>query len=129
MTSPTPECLTEFTIFPELPIELRLKIWEYAFPPRVVNIVYDHDRDRYFSFNSSPPILLQIHRETRELCLKTHQLCFGTDTHPPSIYFDAAKDILLLHDDYLAYCFCLSTGSYWPATKVSISLSENYFQF
>lgn len=89
-----------FTLFPDLPIELRLKIWEHAFPGRVVNLIYDQYHDRFHSFNSTTPMLLHIHRETREMGLKLYQLCFGTESFEPRIYFDFNKDILLF-DDYL----------------------------
>lgn len=92
----------DFTLFPELPIELRLKIWEHAFPARVVNLIYDQYHDRFHSYNSSIPTLLHIHHETREMGLKIYQLCFGTESFEARIYFDFSRDILLF-DDYLQF--------------------------
>jgi hypothetical protein len=91
-----------FTIFPNLPIELHIKIWEHAFPTRVVNLTYDQYNDRFHSFNSTPPLLLKIHHESRELALRQYTLCFGTESHEPRIYFDFNRDILLF-DDYLQF--------------------------
>jgi hypothetical protein len=89
-----------FVLFPDLPIEIRLKVWEYAFAPRVVNIIYDELEDRYHTFNSTVPTLLHIHHESRMLGLRTLKLRFGTESHEPRIYFDFSRDILLF-DDYL----------------------------
>ena len=37
-------------------------------------------QDRSFSFNSKPPLLLQIYRESRDLALKTYKRICGSDT-------------------------------------------------
>ena len=87
-----------FHPFTHLPIKIRTLILSIAFPPRVVNIIYDIVQDRYFSFNSSVPKVPHINRESRQMALKTHQLCFGTHSHEPRIYFDIHKDILLFDD-------------------------------
>lgn len=91
-----------FELFPRLPQELRLQIWELSLSPRVVNLIYDEKYDKYFSFNSKPPAILHASRESRAVGLKvdTLKLAFGTDSHEPSIYFDFARDTLFL-DDWL----------------------------
>lgn len=65
-------------------------------------MTHDPDQGQYFSFNTSPPLLLQIHRETREFALRTYKQCFGTDS-PSSkkVWIDFARDTILLNDDYL----------------------------
>ena len=65
-----------------------------------MNIIYDQYHDRFHSFNSKVPTLLHIHREAREIGLKTYQLSFGTESFEPRIYFDFKRDILLF-DEYL----------------------------
>jgi hypothetical protein len=49
-----------FTLFPGLPTELRFEIWRYAIPAgRIVDIVYDKEQDRYFSFHTKVPTVLR----------------------------------------------------------------------
>jgi hypothetical protein len=49
-----------FTLFLGLPTELRFEIWQYAIPAgRVVDIVYDKEQDRYFSFHTKVPTVLR----------------------------------------------------------------------
>jgi hypothetical protein len=70
---------------------------------QVVNITYDEEQKQSFSFNSSPPMLLQIHRETREIALKTYTQCFGADSSQPvkhRIWINFVRDIILPSDDY-----------------------------
>jgi hypothetical protein len=45
--------------------------------------------------------MLHISRETRALGLERYTLCFGTQSHSPSIAFDFTVDVLLF-DDWLA---------------------------
>lgn len=42
--------LTEFTLFPSLPFELRILIFEHALPPddRVIPVNYSTDTDKYY---------------------------------------------------------------------------------
>lgn len=40
--NPHSEVLEEFTVFPKLPIELRLRIWKFTLPgPRIVQVMYN----------------------------------------------------------------------------------------
>jgi hypothetical protein len=97
--------LQSFTLFQNLPLELRLKIWALiAPPPRTVSIKY-----KRFSINrvgkgfsaaggwTSPdpvPIILHICEESRTEALKSYQLAFGIYRHSGTIYFDFSKDTL-----------------------------------
>ncbi|RYP61721.1 hypothetical protein DL769_007583 [Monosporascus sp. CRB-8-3] len=84
-----------FAQFPLLPAELRLRIWEYMLPPRIVQVACVE------SSSSSPssrrerrtrreggargerreqqqvPVLLHVNRETRALALSHYELAFG----------------------------------------------------
>jgi hypothetical protein len=97
--------LPGFTLFPELPLELRLKIWSFITPgPRTVSIKYKglsfYSIGKGFSAAAgwrSPdpvPIILHICRESRNEALKSYQLAFGSYLHPGRIYFDFSKDTL-----------------------------------
>jgi hypothetical protein len=94
-----------FTLFPDLPLELRLKIWSFITPgPRTVSIKYKglsfYSIGKGFSAAAgwrSPdpvPIVLHICRESRTEALKSYQLAFGSYLHPGRIYFDFSKDTL-----------------------------------
>ena len=63
-----------FTLFPHLPIELRLKIWSLAIlslPPRIINL------QRLYIFEGcsavAPPSLLHATRESRSVALSIYQ--------------------------------------------------------
>lgn len=92
-----------FTLFPELPSELRLKIWRFCVPgPRTVGVQYKMKRDyfdgkRKFNFlgwrSSDPiPVILQICHESRSEALKSCRPAFGSFFHQPSIYIDFEID-------------------------------------
>lgn len=50
-----------FHRFYDLPLDIRHIIWTYTLPgSRIVDIIYDKNQNRYFSFNSRPPVLLHI---------------------------------------------------------------------
>ncbi|KAI3323791.1 hypothetical protein HD806DRAFT_495601 [Xylariaceae sp. AK1471] len=95
-----------FGLFPALPTELRLKVWEYMIAPRIVGIaclcledggssVETQRNDLWGShpaIEPSIPALLHVSRETRTLALKHYELSFewkvprelaGTDLYPP----------------------------------------------
>lgn len=93
-----------FALFPDLPIELRMKVWEHAFPARVVNLIYDQYHDRFHSFNSTPPLLLHVHRESREMGLKLYHLCFGTESFEARVYFDFNKEFVLPGHHIPSFC-------------------------
>jgi hypothetical protein len=96
---------TGFTLFPQLPLELRLKIWQTMLPgPRTVNIQYKMKYDEFdgkkvssFTGWTSPdpvPVALHVCRESREESLKRYQTSFGSYFHASKIYFDFSKDTL-----------------------------------
>src|SRR6187402_1059733 len=98
---------TSFTRFPDLPTELRLKIWGFAWQAqRVVELQYCIVDRQFFSFQHLPAVL-HTSRESREAGLQYYHLSFGTDRHPPGTYFNAANDIVYFgsrqYDDEIEY--------------------------
>jgi len=100
---PVSEPRSQFTIFPTLPAELRLKIWEFALPgPRVVEIkapdciFLEGDPIASLDFTSAcaVPTPLHVNSEAREVALQHYQLSFATGTFPPRIYFCFERDTL-----------------------------------
>ncbi|KAI1139497.1 hypothetical protein F5Y05DRAFT_324728 [Hypoxylon sp. FL0543] len=83
----------KFTCFPNLPAELRLKIWEYLLTPRIVAIACldaeapppdEEPEEPWTSFPElevprppAVPVLLLINRETRALALKRYSPAFA----------------------------------------------------
>jgi hypothetical protein len=96
--------MSTFTLFPTLPIELRLKIWRFTLPgPRNVGIKIrfkDNGFGGWMSRPSTPPppTALQICHESRAEALKTYILSFGTTAYPPTIYFNYEIDTLCFGD-------------------------------
>jgi len=89
-TAPISDPLIEFTLFPKLPIKIRLKIWKAAsFAPRNVDLwcylkhALGHSADwcdeRYkFSSFTRPPAVLNVFQESRNECLKFYKV----ENHP-----------------------------------------------
>jgi 2EXR family len=99
--------ISGFTKFPELPTELRLKIWSYAATAqRLLELQYCIVDRKFFSFQKLPAIL-HTSQESRAVGLCYYHLSFGTDKHPPDTYFNAVNDILFFgseqYDDEIEY--------------------------
>jgi hypothetical protein len=89
--STTPSALC-FPRFPELPTEIRLKIWESCLPdPRALEVDYG-DRSEFLRCKYPPPIALQICRESRAEALKHYELVFDSRPNARRIYFDFSRD-------------------------------------
>jgi hypothetical protein len=92
----------DFILFPKLPASVRERIWKYSLPSgRVVDLVFDKDQDRYFSFHAIVPAVIHTSKESRAVGLRFYTLCFGTESHAASIPLDFTVDCLLF-DDWLA---------------------------
>ena len=70
-----------FHFFPQLPPELRAKVWEYATVPRVVCVAYNPRTARVES--STPiPALLHVNRESRYEALRRYKKLFASKENP-----------------------------------------------
>jgi len=106
MTSPP-----SFELFPTLPFELRLKIWDLVLSsPRVVTLSCERaklDRERRFAkaFTSKtpPPALLHVCRESRFEALSTYQPFFKTETSPIFTYVSFEQDAIHCAEIVLDY--------------------------
>jgi hypothetical protein len=128
---PGPE--DKFTLFPELPVELRLKIWSLALPvSRVITIVSDYssapeffdpdhpDRTRYKARACAKPVpaLLHCNSESRAVALKTYRLSFRSNLQKKPIYYDFRRDSLCMINVHVLQSFMRFWGkdsdtSYW----------------
>ncbi|KAK0124473.1 hypothetical protein ONS95_009425 [Cadophora gregata] len=96
----------EFTLFPSLPIELRLRIWRYAQPePHVVDIIFNEKSPDKSMSTAAPPVLLFVCRESRAETLKIYKLLSrsmkssATDLYR-RIYINPLVDTLHFADDW-----------------------------
>ncbi|KAE8452859.1 hypothetical protein EG329_013131 [Mollisiaceae sp. DMI_Dod_QoI] len=130
LTLPSPRSLlcqsppSEFTKFPELPMELRIKIWDHAsFFQRNINIwlrtlgelrvknytpgswtAAEDFESHEFVTNTEPPTLLHTCKESREVGLQRYRLSLGTSyefsnvkiSTPPQIYVNWSCDRICL---------------------------------
>ncbi|KAH7417829.1 hypothetical protein BKA64DRAFT_180272 [Cadophora sp. MPI-SDFR-AT-0126] len=93
--SSTSNSVKMFTIFPNLPSELRIKIWQQACYPRIVTLTYTTATSSFTS-TTPPPTLLSVNHESRHEALRIYTLCFGTSSQPPRTYFNPFLDTLYL---------------------------------
>ncbi|QSZ36698.1 hypothetical protein DSL72_006579 [Monilinia vaccinii-corymbosi] len=84
-----------FHPFTRLPGELRLKIWRTSFPgARLIRVSLDKNGN--LVSNATPPISLQICRESRDETLKYYKRRLGTDPSHARIYINTERDALHL---------------------------------
>ena len=101
--------LTQFTLFPKLIIELRLKIWDFCFTlqeSRLVEVrTQPHDCDQHkgwcprFSACRVPTLVhvcTEARMVAREQAQRAGHLCFSTLTSPPNVFFNPDIDRLYL---------------------------------
>jgi hypothetical protein len=94
-TTPTSSAPTTFHHFSQLATELRLKIWSYAIPPRVVSVRYLPSTQSCVS--STPlPALLHVNREARYEMLRCYRPFFSTQWAESYIYFNPQIDTVYM---------------------------------
>jgi hypothetical protein len=92
----------EFTLFPNLPKELRLKIFrtaqiEVENNVRIVEITYERSIQQLVSLSFAPP-LLSVSIEAREEALKVTNT-LNTPPEAPKIYINVEHDYLFIRED------------------------------
>jgi len=101
--------LTEFTIFPQLPIELRYKIWDATMEGRIVEVVYNEDDDFYYT-EAAMPVAFSVCQESRRQALLSYDLLILKDIYMPleekdalhfKAYFNYKADTLYLSLNHL----------------------------
>lgn len=87
----------EFSYFPKLPIELRMKIWKLSWLPRNVTVIV-HSRRSYewlqfhlFGSRTPVPSALHVCRESRAEASRIYKLRFDTDTRNYPESYRSAK--------------------------------------
>ncbi|KFY42822.1 hypothetical protein V495_04327 [Pseudogymnoascus sp. VKM F-4514 (FW-929)] len=86
-----------FSLFPNLPYELRHEIWRHHIPAlRVVKTRYDVATGRVLP-GSAPPVLLHVCQESRRFLLSAQigfSMLFGTPTIPAAVCINVKTDVL-----------------------------------
>lgn len=130
-----------FHKFPELPTELRLKIWQFALPRKRVLPIKEKEMDIAVGYYTSPcqvrvlyganstfPVL-HVNFEARQEALRFYKLPFGNGlTYRPNViktYLDPAFDTVFFgHNDDINFADCLSILSMVTIKNItSIALS------
>ncbi|KAG4434404.1 hypothetical protein IFR05_010100 [Cadophora sp. M221] len=83
VTSTANHHVDSFTLFPHLPKELQLYIWELALFPRAI------------SNSSRPPLLFQICHDSRTIALKSNYIKLFSNLGPSFCYFRPGYDTIL----------------------------------
>lgn len=89
-----------FTVFGNLPLELRREIWKdarRAEGPRIVEITYDTTAREVVSLTPSPPLIVTSNESRAEL-LSTYPFLTTPNTGNP-IYVDLSTDMLYIRED------------------------------
>ncbi|ESZ99067.1 hypothetical protein SBOR_0477 [Sclerotinia borealis F-4128] len=98
-----------FPKFKELAVEVRDMIWKFSLPgPRIVDIIYNKDQDKYLSFHSKPPSLLHTNREARYVAQKIYNLCFETQSNLANIYIRFDTDIIYFANWLTGYKYAIN---------------------
>jgi hypothetical protein len=110
----------EFTIFGQLPVELRLEIWKKAIPePRTIRIhtisvdIQGTLFHKSVAFRAATPALLHTSQESREEALKVYTLAFEDNLINP-VYFDFKRDVLAFPNLFCLEIFIKKCSRDWP---------------
>jgi hypothetical protein len=81
-----------FPMFQQLPVEIRLRVWEAAIIPRIIKCKHSHDRN-LFTGPSHPVALLHVCQESREAAFLYGEYDL-VSTSPSMVYFSLKYDYL-----------------------------------
>ena len=82
-----------FSLFTELPIELRQRIWQLTLEPRVLEIQYKREKCQFFT-KAAIPVALRACQDSRAAVAYLYPMCFDITINQPSIVFNGSIDIL-----------------------------------
>ena len=118
LEEPKPE---SFTLFPKLPIELRLRIWRLTFPPsRVLKIPVVPSRPSLQrQLSACNPVALFVNHESRSEALRLYRplMRHSDNASGPTkaVYFDPDTDIT---------CIGVTATPFWESQPLEIFVSE-----
>ncbi|KAH6666682.1 hypothetical protein B0J14DRAFT_196953 [Halenospora varia] len=128
--------LNEFTLFPSLPLELRLRVWKFTFPPprtmimtsNVVNYISDYDvlpgSPYIFTRFYAPPIAYGINHESHTEVLRHYNpACHDLKTNPlfstsKNNLFCFKRDRLRIDEEFFVRILFPGQGSIFPTPTI-----------
>ncbi|KAI2627472.1 hypothetical protein GGS26DRAFT_599344 [Hypomontagnella submonticulosa] len=117
--------LQTFSLFPNLPLELRRMIWAECIPRRIVEIEPElRSWPKYKEIQSSnPPLIARVCRESRDIAR-----LFGSIEYPRSlnmpIWVDHGHDIAILNNRYLLDCYIYDEDHADPGIRKLVNSSD-----
>lgn len=87
--------LTTFSLFVDLPTEIRLKIWNHALQPRTVTLYYSK-RTHAITSPTAASRLLSVNHEARYEALRFCSPTLATSTSPASVYLAGRFDSIYI---------------------------------
>ncbi|KUJ21277.1 uncharacterized protein LY89DRAFT_770526 [Mollisia scopiformis] len=98
--------LTEFTLFPELPVELRLEIWEFSLEARVLQLTEKRPRtpQEEFILKSDKPLsIMQVNTESREVGKRSYDFLEYYNREIKGIFVNWELDTIYAEEDVFKY--------------------------
>lgn len=117
-----------FTRFQLLPIEIRLRIWDYAQPFRILQLRL-RDSGQLFLTHCNEPLLtlLAINHESRQEALKSYTAIHSFNIQP--FYFNCYRDVLYFAEGRSSHTLPIiisQIGSNFPTHQIrNLSIFEN----
>jgi len=112
----------KFTVFPNLPVEIRVKTWEEFLELRIVEVCQIDDGSDWWE-NKNPfysptplPAVLSTSHESRCIALQNYPLSFPTRSEPPQIRFNPSIDTLF----FPAWCWRRNIRAFEKATPPAV---------
>jgi hypothetical protein len=93
-----PPFLKSFTLFPKLPLEIRMIIWKLTLQPRDIELYFNYIRG--FWTKVMGPVALRVNQESRNTVEPFYPLCFGNIAYQPRVLFNFSIDTLFLEHDF-----------------------------
>ncbi|KAG4428212.1 hypothetical protein IFR05_016303 [Cadophora sp. M221] len=95
--SKMPAPLKSFPLFPKLPTEIRMMIWDLSLEARTVEIQWTETRG--FFTRVPTPNVLRVCQDSRSAVKPKYPLCFGNVIYPPSTAFNFSLDTIYVDQD------------------------------
>ncbi|TGO55282.1 hypothetical protein BCON_0094g00320 [Botryotinia convoluta] len=119
-----------FTLFPDLPIEIRDEIWRLTLEPRIVEV--RPKKDKYDGFYSAAPlpVAMTVCKDSKRAVLPLYPKCFGGVLIAARIRFNAKIDTLYLdwklQDHLMTFLLSISVQE---AEKIQYLAIDQHIRF
>lgn len=100
-----PSFLKSFTMFPKLPLEIRIIIWKLTLEPRDIELEFNQDRGFYSRIWT--PAALRVCHDSRDAVQSLYPVCFGNVMFERRTVFNFSLDTLYLDTEFQVHIFPL----------------------